>query len=77
MPPVLPAITVAWDELMVGVDVPMKGDTQNPTESIFVIPQENGRPPMEITGFSGFITTKAAAYVFLPSITAIQFIANL
>ena len=53
------------------------GGTQNPAESIFVIPQANGRPQMEITGFSSFITTRAAAYVFLPSITAIQFIANL
>ena len=72
----LPAITVAWDELMVGVDVLIEGDTQNPAESIFVIPQAKGRPQIEVTGFSSFITTKAAAYVFLPSITAIQFIAN-
>ena len=35
------------------------------------------RPPIEITGLSSFITTKAAAYVFLPSITAIKFVANL
>ena len=51
--------------------------TQNPAESIFVIPQANGGPPIEVTGLSSFITTKAAAYVFLPSITAIKFIANL
>ncbi len=53
------------------------GGTQNPAESIFVIPQANGRPPIEVTGLLSFITTKAAAYVFLPSITAIKFIANL
>jgi hypothetical protein len=48
---------------------PMIG-TQDPAESIFVIPQSNGRPTIKITGFSTFITTKAAAYCFLPSITA-------
>ena len=51
--------------------------TQNPAGSVFVIPQANGGPPIEVTGFSSFITTKAAAYVFLPSITAIKFIATL
>jgi hypothetical protein len=51
--------------------------TQDPIDSIFVIPQANGAPPIKITGFSSFVTTKAAAYCFLPSITAIKFIANL
>jgi deferrochelatase/peroxidase EfeB len=55
---------------------PMIG-TQDPTESIFVIPQVNGAPPIKITGFSTFITTKAAAYCFLPSVTAIKFISKL
>ena len=55
---------------------PMIG-TQNPAESIFVIPQANGAPPIKVTGFSTFVTTKAAAYCFLPSVTAIKFIANL
>jgi deferrochelatase/peroxidase EfeB len=57
---------------------PMIG-TQDPAESIFVIPQSNsnGAPPIKITGFSSFIATKAAAYCFLPSVTAIKFIANL
>ncbi|MGB8985935.1 MAG: hypothetical protein WCC37_04960, partial [Candidatus Sulfotelmatobacter sp.] len=55
---------------------PMIG-TQDPAESIFVIPQENGAPPIKITGFSTFITTKAAAYCFLPSITALKFISQL
>ena len=53
------------------------GATQNPAESIFVIPQANGAPPIEVTGLSSFITTKATAYVFLPSITALKFIGNL
>jgi deferrochelatase/peroxidase EfeB len=55
---------------------PMIG-TQDPAESIFVIPQADGAPPVKITGFSTFITTKAAAYCFLPSITAIKFISRL
>jgi deferrochelatase/peroxidase EfeB len=55
---------------------PMIG-TQNPEESIFVIPQPNGAPPIKVTGLSTFVTTKAAAYCFLPSITAMKFIANL
>jgi deferrochelatase/peroxidase EfeB len=55
---------------------PMIG-TQDPAESIFVIPQANGAPPIKITGLGSFVTTKAAAYCFLPSITAIKFISNL
>jgi deferrochelatase/peroxidase EfeB len=55
---------------------PMIG-TQDTAESIFVIPQPNGAPPIKITGFSSFVTTKAAAYCFLPSITAVKFIAKL
>jgi hypothetical protein len=55
---------------------PMIG-TQDQAESIFVIPQANGGAPLKITGFSSFVATRAAAYCFLPSITAIRFIANL
>ena len=55
---------------------PLAG-AQDPAESIFVIPQEDGGPPIEVTGLSSFVTTKAAAYVFLPSITAIRFLADL
>jgi deferrochelatase/peroxidase EfeB len=55
---------------------PMIG-TQDPAESIFVIPQANGAPPIKVIGFSTFVTTKAAAYCFLPSITAIKFISQL
>ncbi len=51
--------------------------TQDPAESIFVIPQANGAPPIEITGFSSFLRTKATAYCFLPSITAVKFISGL
>jgi deferrochelatase/peroxidase EfeB len=55
---------------------PMIG-TQDPAESIFAIPQANGAPPIKLTGFSSFVTTRAAAYCFLPSATAIRFIAGL
>jgi hypothetical protein len=51
--------------------------TQDPAESILVIPQANGAPPVRVTGFSSFVTTKAAAYCFLPSITAVKFISKL
>jgi deferrochelatase/peroxidase EfeB len=50
--------------------------TQDPSESIFAVPQANGAP-IQITGLSSFISTKAAAYCFLPSVTAINFIAKL
>lgn len=55
---------------------PMIG-TQDPTTSIFVIPQAGEAPPITVTGLSTFITTKAAAYCFLPSITALKFISSL
>ena len=55
---------------------PMIGD-QNQKESIFVIPQGNGDPPIEITGLASFVTTKAVLYTFLPSITGVRFIADL
>ncbi len=49
----------------------------DPGESNFVIAQADGRSPIELTGLSSFVTTRAAAYLFLPSITAIGFIATL
>jgi len=55
---------------------PMIG-TQEPAESVFLIPQANGAPSIKVTGLSTFVTTKAAAYCFLPSITAIKFMAGL
>jgi deferrochelatase/peroxidase EfeB len=51
--------------------------TQDPSESIFVIPQKDGAPPIKVTGLSTFTSTKAAAYCFLPSVTALRFIAQL
>jgi hypothetical protein len=51
--------------------------TQDPAESIFIIPQASGGAPIKITGFSSFVVTRAAAYCFLPSVIAIKFISNL
>jgi deferrochelatase/peroxidase EfeB len=55
---------------------PMIG-TQDPAESIFVIPQTDDAPPVKIHGLMTFVTTRAAAYCFLPSVTAIKFMASL
>jgi deferrochelatase/peroxidase EfeB len=55
---------------------PMIG-TQDPAESIFTIPQATGAPAINVTGFSTFVTTRASAYCFLPSITAVKFISAL
>ena len=49
----------------------------DPTQSLFEIPQPDGAPPLKITGFSSFVTTRASAYCFLPSITALKFISRL
>ena len=51
--------------------------TQDPAESIFVIPRADGAPPIKVTGFSSFLRTKATAYCFLPSITALKFMSKL
>ena len=43
---------------------------------VFEIPQPEG-PPLKITGIANFVTTRAVAYCFLPSVTALKFIAHL
>jgi deferrochelatase/peroxidase EfeB len=50
--------------------------TNNPPDSVFEAPQPSG-PPLRITGFGSFVTTRATAYCFLPSLTAMRFIARL
>ena len=49
----------------------------DPEDSIFEMPQPGGAPPIRITGFGSFTHTRATAYCFLPSITALTFIAGL
>jgi hypothetical protein len=51
--------------------------TNDSAESTFEIPQPSGASPLKITGFSSFVTTQAVAYCFLPSVTALKFIAGL
>ena len=50
--------------------------SNDPATSGFDIPREDG-PPLRITGFSSFVTTRAVAYCFLPSVAALQRIAAL
>lgn len=49
----------------------------DPEDSIFEIPQPGGAPPIRVTGFGSFTHTRATAYCFLPSISALRFIAGL
>jgi deferrochelatase/peroxidase EfeB len=49
----------------------------DPAESVFEIPRSGGCPSLKIIGFSSFVTTRATAYCFLPSITGLKFIAAL
>ncbi|WP_437592517.1 Dyp-type peroxidase [Sorangium sp. So ce1000] len=57
-----------------GTKDPLVGNN-DPATSKFVIPSEDG--DRTITGFSRFVTTRGAAYCFLPSITALKYIAGL
>ena len=50
--------------------------SNDPASSVFDVPQPSG-PPLRTIGFSSFVTTRAAAYCFLPSIAALQRIAAL
>jgi Dyp-type peroxidase family len=51
--------------------------SNTPDESKFIIPVEGEGKPRIIRGFSRFVTTRGAAYCFLPSITALKYIAKL
>lgn len=48
----------------------------DPADSVFDIPQSSG-PPLKITGFNRFTTTRGVAYCFLPSMTALQWISSI
>ena len=43
----------------------------------FLIPMENQKRPVELTGLSRFVTCRGAAYCFLPSATALRYISAL
>jgi hypothetical protein len=51
--------------------------TNNPGGQCVRDPPAGRRTPAAITGFGNFATTRAAAYWFLPSLTALRFIAGL
>lgn len=57
-----------------GTKDPIIGDN-TPDDSKFVIPALGG--PKIVNGFSRFVTTRGSAYCFLPSITALKYMANL
>jgi deferrochelatase/peroxidase EfeB len=48
----------------------------DPADSVFDIPQPSG-PPLKLTGFTRFTTTRAVAYCFLPSMTALHWISSI
>ena len=48
----------------------------NPADSKFVIPVA-GRKPVVLRGFSRFVRTRGSAYCFLPSVTALKYLAGL
>ena len=43
----------------------------------FLIPVQGQKRPLELSGFSSFVTCRGAAYCFLPSATAIRYISAL
>ncbi|MCA9860319.1 MAG: hypothetical protein KC438_11385, partial [Thermomicrobiales bacterium] len=55
---------------------PMIGANE-PDSSIFEIPQPDGAPTIRVTGFGSFTHTRATAYCFMPSLTALRYIAGL
>ncbi len=64
-----------------GLFAPGLGRTKDPLigsggtgKQRFEIPVEGGRPRV-INGFSSFVITRGAAYCFLPSLTALRWIA--
>jgi hypothetical protein len=54
---------------------PILGDNSN-NSGRFVIPVAGGKP-IVVSGFSRMVQTRGAAYAFLPSLSAVQFIAGL
>ena len=54
---------------------PILGDNVE-SEAKFLIPVE-GRKPLELTGLPRFVKTRGAAYCFVPSATAVRYIAGL
>lgn len=55
---------------------PILGDN-SPADSKFVIPQEPGKKPVVLKGFPRLVRTRGAAYCFVPSVTALRYLAAL
>ena len=55
---------------------PIIGDNSG-SGAAFLIPVEGQKRPIELSGLSRFVTCRGAAYCFLPSATAIRYIASL
>ncbi len=53
---------------------PLMGNN-SPAESRFMIPSQKGT--QTVTGFPRFVITRGSAYCFLPSVTALKYLANL
>jgi hypothetical protein len=53
---------------------PLVGNN-TPQESKFLVPSEEGTKT--VTGFSRFVVTRGSLYCFLPSITALNYLASL
>jgi hypothetical protein len=54
---------------------PLLGNN-SPESSDFEIPVSDTEKPLKVSGFQQFIVTKGSAYCFLPSITALKYVAN-
>ena len=50
------------------------GDNSSP-DAVFLLPRE-GRPTVQLSGLSRFVTTRGGAYCFLPSTTAIRYLSR-
>ncbi len=57
---------------MSGLD-PIMGDN-DPSSSVFTLPTSTG--PIQVKGFERFVITRGSAYCFLPSVTALRYIAS-
>ena len=49
----------------------------SPEDSKFVIPAEAGKKPVVLRGFPRLVTTRGGAYCFVPSVTALKYLAAL
>lgn len=55
---------------------PIIGDNSS-ADSMFLIPVEGSRKPVVLRGFPRLVTTRGGAYCFLPSVTALKYLAAL